>query len=190
MTIQPPQEPQDQYPITRVNWESVQNFIRRLNEQDREELTRQFGEDAAYVLPTEAPCEYTCRAGTTTVFHFGDRCNDWEANCSGSRPYGTDVPGLNLTYAMRVGSYVPNAWGLYDCHGNVTEWCNDWFDFRGWRDETTVDPTGLAKGQAKLVRGGHFWAYPIVCGSAYRASIFAPTEHSNVLGFRLAIRLP
>ncbi len=189
VTTDPLQDSLEPYPMTGISWEGVQKFVSRLNEQDREALVRQFGEGAEYVLPTEAQWEYACRAGTTTVFYFGDRCNGQEANCNGSRPYGTDVPGSNLTYMTKVGSYAPNAWGLYDCHGNAAEWCNDWFDINGWQDETT-DPNGPDTGEMKITRGGHFSAFPIACSSAYRVNAVAPNDRMNVVGFRLAIRLP
>ena len=121
-----------------------------------------------YRLPTEAEWEYACRAGTQSVFHFGDQCNGREANCNGGRPYGTKEEGPHLKRTTAVGSYEPNRWGLFDMHGNVSEWCSD----------------GSSTG--KYDRGGSWMYQPGFCRSASRNEN-EPDYRSNDLGFRVAI---
>src|SRR5204863_839023 len=98
-----------------VSWNDCQGFIKKLREKDKKQ----------YRLPTEAEWEYACRAGTTTPFHFGAALNGTEANCAGDFPYGTAQRGPVLQRTSKVGSYAPNAWGLYDMHGNVQQFCAD-----------------------------------------------------------------
>jgi formylglycine-generating enzyme required for sulfatase activity len=94
-------------------------------------------------LPTEAEWELACRAGTRTPFHFGDRLNGDKANCEGNHPYGTDVTGTYLLRTQPVGSYEANALGLFDMHGNVWQWCQDWYgkDYSK-AEESSRDPKG------------------------------------------------
>jgi len=108
----------DQYPMYYINWNEVQEFIERLN---------QMSDGYRYRLPTEAEWEYACRAGTTTAFAFGDSLNSDQANFNGKCLYGGVGTGVNRGQTTPVGSFQPNAWGLYDMHGNVWEWCQDWY---------------------------------------------------------------
>jgi formylglycine-generating enzyme required for sulfatase activity len=112
-------------PVENVSWNDAVEFCDKLNAQ--ESLPSGY----RYALPTEAHWEYACRAGTTTPFHFGSSLNGTAANCDGTRPYGTEIKGAYLERTTVVGSYPPNAWGLYDMHGNVWEWCEDNRVFRG-----------------------------------------------------------
>ncbi|MDO4575234.1 MAG: formylglycine-generating enzyme family protein [Planctomycetia bacterium] len=102
-------------PVEKVSWDDCQKFCQKLRSQG---LNVQ--------LPTEAQWEYACRAGTTTPFSFGSTLNGDKANCDGNYPYGASTEGTYLKKTAPVGSYSPNAWGLYDMHGNVYEWCADW----------------------------------------------------------------
>ena len=132
-------------------------------------------------LPTEAEWEYACRAGTQTTFNTGD-CLDaaTEANYDGTRPYTGCPAGPFVGDIVPVGGYASNAFGLYDMHGNLWEWCNDWYaDYAG--DET--DPTGAASGAYRIVRGGS-WSYQASnCTSATR-SWNPPSDTIWLPGFR------
>ena len=122
-------------PVEKVNWHDCQAFIGRLN--------RKFG---GFSLPTEAQWEYACRAGSTTRFSFGDdedRLGDygWCGNNSARKTHP-------------VGQRKPNAWGLYDMHGNVYEWCADWYGGDFFKEQPAVDPPGPPTGAARVFRGG------------------------------------
>ncbi|MBC8873255.1 MAG: SUMF1/EgtB/PvdO family nonheme iron enzyme [Planctomycetes bacterium] len=100
-----------------------------------------------YRLPTKAEWEYACRAGTTTPFHFGSDLDGRQTNCDGTQPYGTSREGPSLKRTTKVGSYRPNAFGLHDMHGNVAEWCQDWFG--PYVVDIVDDPVGSAGGSRR-----------------------------------------
>lgn len=150
-------------------------------------------------LPTEAQWEYACRAGTTTALNNGkDLENTWQDMAMDEvgrycRNLNDGKGGYNSAHT-KVGSYLQNAWGLYDMHGNVAEWCLDWWD---WNLGTTAvtDPRGATSGGCRLVRGGCWYAYDstgiaATCRSAYRSSYYAgstgPSSSSSLWGFRVA----
>jgi formylglycine-generating enzyme required for sulfatase activity len=125
-----------------------------------------------YRLPTEAQWEYACRAGTTTPYAFGKNLTAADANISGE--------------CKDVGSYRPNAWGLYDMHGNVCEWCQDW---RGWdyyKKSPVEDPTGPASGRGRVIRGGSREGFVGWCRSAHRTENL-PGSPMDCIGFRVAV---
>ncbi|MBQ6617721.1 MAG: ankyrin repeat domain-containing protein [Thermoguttaceae bacterium] len=133
-------------PVADVSWDECQEFCKKCAE---------FG--LPVQLPTEAQWEYACRAGTTTEYFWGDALNGDKANCRGDYPYGTTTKGIYLAKFTPVGSYQPNAWGLYDMHGNVGEWCQDWDDSRSENNEdVSLDPTGPLSGTDHIIRGGDF----------------------------------
>jgi formylglycine-generating enzyme required for sulfatase activity len=149
-------------PATNVSWEDCQEFIKKLNAKT----------NGGYRLPTEAEWEYACRAGTTTTYSFGDKITPKDANYWVSK---IDKPVV-------VGSYKPNAFGLYDMHGNVFEWCEDW---HGEYQFAITDPKGPAMGKYRVLRGGCF----DLNGSCARSSsrdYDKPTTGDNDDGFRLA----
>ena len=113
-----------------------------------------------YRLPTEAEWEYACRAGATTTFHFGGTLNGDKANVDGSNPYGTATKGQFLQRTTTGGSYPKNAFGLFDMHGNVWEWCEDAYEAKAYasRNETTTDPKGTSGLKSRVLRGGS-WNY-------------------------------
>jgi formylglycine-generating enzyme required for sulfatase activity len=124
-----------------VSWEEAVEFCRKLRELPAERAAGH-----VYRLPTEAEWEYACRAETATAFHFGSSCNGREANCDGSRPYGTSDKGPHLGRTTAVGSYRANAFGLYDMHGNVWEWCADWYGSGYYSESPVNDPPGATAG--------------------------------------------
>jgi formylglycine-generating enzyme required for sulfatase activity len=157
-------------PVERVSWYMVQDFIRRLNGREGHNK---------YRLPTEAEWEYAARAGSTTQYSFGDN----ESFLEQFAWYNKNDGGKTHS----VGQLRPNAWGLYDMHGNVWEWINDW---RGpYLVGTIIDPQGSATGNAKGYRGGG-WGYGAGrCRSADR-SYDAPHYVYGTHGFRLARNAP
>jgi formylglycine-generating enzyme required for sulfatase activity len=136
---------------------------------------------AGYRLPTEAEWEYACRAGTQTPFHTGS-CLDagTEANYDGRYPYTGCPTGPYADLPVPVGSYPANAFGLYDMHGNLWEWCDDWYGLYGG---TVTDPVGPGAGSIRVIRGGS-WAYSAQnCRSAIRYNN-APPFAARYIGFR------
>ncbi|MDR0598778.1 MAG: formylglycine-generating enzyme family protein [Treponema sp.] len=136
-----------------------------------------------YRLPAEAEWEYACRAGTTAPFNTGNNITTEQANYNGNYPYNGNPKGVYQEKPAPVGSYAPNAWGLYDTHGNVWEWCWDWYGKypRGAR----TDPTGAVSGAYRVLRGGSLSDYAQYTRSAFRGGI-NPSNRINNFGFRLA----
>ncbi len=166
------------FPVERVIWDEAQECCKRLSALPDEKLAGR-----VYRLPTEAEWEYACRAGTATPFHFGTSCNGMEANCVGDFPYGTIEKGPFLRRTCAVGSYAPNAFGLYDMHGNVFQWCSD---RHGVYPNTTVeDPRGPEEGDHRVVRGGSWGTFPSCCRAAHRGRM-APDWRATYFGFRVA----
>jgi formylglycine-generating enzyme required for sulfatase activity len=166
------------FPVEMVSWDDAQEFCRKLSARDSRK----------YRLPTEAEWEYACRARTTTPFHFGNALNGDRANCDGNNPYGTATKGTYLERTCRVGSYRPNAFGLYDVHGNVWQWCQDWYGKEYYNESTNVDPQGPSSGDARVVRGGSWYYRAGHCRAAYRVRD-APSVRREFCGFRVASRL-
>ncbi|MBW2193189.1 MAG: formylglycine-generating enzyme family protein, partial [Deltaproteobacteria bacterium] len=159
-------------PIERVSWKEVQQFIRKLNEKEKQNL---------YRLPTEAEWEYACRAGSTTAFFNGDIS---ETVCR--RDPNLDIVGWycgnsgNKTHPVALKR--PNAWGLYDMHGNVSEWCQDWYG--GYPQGYVTDPAGPSNGIGRVHRGGSWRRSAMGCRSAQRFKD-GPAWKYHFLGFRL-----
>ena len=149
----------DNRPVENVSWTDCQRFITQVDALTRSQL----GGEAR--LPTEAEWEYACRAGTTTAYSWGNALNGDKANCDGSHPYGTTTKGRCRKSTSNVGSYSPNAWGFYDMHGNVHEWCNDLFGSYGG---DATNPSGAASGRGRVLRGGSCNSSAKGCRSADR----------------------
>ena len=166
-------------PVERVSWDDIQIFLKKLNAKDS-----QF----EYRLPGEAEWEYAARAGTATVFHLGASLNSSQANFDGNYPYAS-TKNQYLEKTKTVGSYQPNAFGLYDMHGNVWEWCQDIYN-GNFRDLPTDGSASLdvMSSNARVLRGGAWNVSGDDLRSANRSS-YAPTARSDSFGFRLAARV-
>lgn len=168
-----------QFPVDGVTWYDAQEFCRRLSESPHEKRGGR-----SYRLPTEAEWEYACRAGTTTTFHFGDSLSSDQANFNGNDPFGDAEPGPFLNRTTTVGSYAPNAFGLYDMHGNLNEWCSDRFDREFYGVSPQVNPQGSEMGSSRVIRGGDWYSDGRDCRSAFRYADI-PEGKFYALGFRV-----
>jgi formylglycine-generating enzyme required for sulfatase activity len=132
-------------------------------------------------LPTEAEWEYACRAGTTTWYNVGKTISEAQANYTGKDPQG------RWSSLAPVGSFEPNAWGLYDMHGNVWEWCNDWYAPDYYHKSPAENPTGPPSGFGRVARGGSWQSLgdAFILRSSNRVDFEPVTRHSD-LGFRCA----
>ncbi len=182
----------DENPIENVEWKEAISFCSRLSSRTQEKNAGR-----KYRLPTEAEWEYACRAGTTTAFHFGDALSSKQANFNGNYPAGAAEKGTYLRRTEKVGSYQPNAFGLHDMHGNVAEWCADWYDPEYYLDSPEENPLGPPLGVVStkftnngnqnffvVVRGGCWVDDGRACRSAYRFRAMPNTQY-RLIGFRV-----
>jgi len=178
------------HPVVQISWKDADAFCKWLSKKTGRRIA----------LPTEAEWEYACRAGADSPFWFGstaedgkgklnwcdEAANKWvsqydrhfDENVEYDDGYGTTAP---------VGRYDFNAWGLYDMHGNVWEWCGDRYDGDYYGNSPKDDPKGPGSGSARVVRGGSWFFNPRFCRSAYRRR-FLPSNRSNIIGCRLVLR--
>jgi formylglycine-generating enzyme len=166
-------------PVETVSWTEVTSFCAKLTASER--AAGRLPAGMTYQLPTEAQWEYACRAGTKTAFSFGDELTAKDAN------YAYDGFGTGLQRTSDVGEYPANGWGFHDMHGNVWEWCQDWYgDYpRG----AVRDPVGPAVGSTRVRRGGSWNSTAIHARSANRSRV-VPAAGGFSLGFRLSLRPP
>ena len=158
-------------PVEQVSWHDAVAFCSKLSKQ----------EGVEYRLPTEAEWEYACRAGTTTAYSFGD-----DVSQLGEYAWYYD----NLEYTTHpVGELKPNAWDLYDMHGNVWEWCQDWYVPYG-NEKVVSDSTGAASGHFRVLRGGAIGLLPRDVRAANRNIVYQPGYRILNDGFRVARTIP
>ncbi|MBL8874116.1 MAG: SUMF1/EgtB/PvdO family nonheme iron enzyme [Planctomycetaceae bacterium] len=161
-------------PVESVSWEDAQEFIRRLSTLPAEQATGR-----KYRLPTEAEWEYACRAGTKSGFGFGN-----------SESLLSDYGWYNKNSSEQthpVGEKRANAWGLYDMHGNVWEWCEDWYG--AYPSSAVTDPKGPVAGSNRVLRGGSWGIRSLDCRSAHRDQS-APSDRFVIFGMRLIVEAP
>lgn len=159
-------------PVEQVSWDDAQEFIKRLNAKEG---------NNRYRLPTEAEWEYAARAGTGSVYFFGNDENELSAYAwYGERSYETGT-----TYP--VGEKQPNPWGLYDIYGNVWEWVQDWYGDKYYAGSPEVDPNGPASGSSRVTRGGSWHGEALYCRSSHRDYIMPHSRSNDNVGFRLVL---
>ena len=163
-------------PVEQVSWDDAQKFLQTLNSMVSGSNAR---------LPTEAEWEYACRAGTNTPFSFGDNITSEQVNHYGIYPYANGKKGLSWQKTVPVKSLPANAWGLHEMHGNVWEFCQDWYG--DYPAEPVTNPMGSPVGVMRVTRGGS-WFSPSggLCRSAYRSGC-EPDFRDDVSGFRLVL---
>ncbi|NOQ13820.1 MAG: SUMF1/EgtB/PvdO family nonheme iron enzyme [Methyloprofundus sp.] len=164
------------HPVEQVSWDNVQQFIKKLK-TIMPALHAQ--------LPTEAQWEYACRAGTLTPFSFGDNISLEQVNYDGKGPYAEGKKGKKRNKTVVVKSLLENAWGLYEMHGNVWEWCTDKHQ-EDLGDAATIDPIGGEDGSFRVLRGGSWFSSGGSTRSAYRRRL-QPDERYFRIGFRLVL---
>ena len=158
-------------PVESVSWSDLQIFIQRLNAS--EQAAGRLAEGESFGLPTEAEWEYACRAGTTTTYSWGDSFTTSNANYTGA----------NINSTSNVGSFQANAWGFFDMHGNVWEYCADWYG--NYTNGSVEDPTGPTTGANRVKRGGSYVKSSSFMRSAQRSSEGVNKRLAGI-GFRLA----
>jgi formylglycine-generating enzyme required for sulfatase activity len=161
-------------PVEFISWFDTQVFIQKLNQLEH---------TTKYRLPTEAEWEYACRANTDTPFYFGDYLSTDQANYNGNHPIPGSPKGINRNHTIVVKSFPANQFGLYDMHGNVYEWCQDWYG--EYSAEPTIDPSGIPSGYSRVSRGGGMSSYARRCRSANRTK-HLPGYVNFYIGVRLA----
>jgi serine/threonine protein kinase len=168
------------HPVERVTWQDAAEFCAKLSA-----LPAEMAKGRTYRLPTEAQWEYACRATTTTPVSFGKALDSTQANFDGRHPFPDDAArGRKLDRTARVGSYSANAWGMFDMHGNVCEWCADYFENGYYGNAPDIDPQGPDKSEFRAVRGGGLESPGFDCRSARREPR-TPSDRHNSLGFRV-----
>ena len=165
-------------PVEQVSWDDCQEFLTKLSQRDGKR----------YGLPTEAEWEYACRAGTTTPFHFGVTIATEQANYNGNYPYNKGTKGIDREQTTPVGSFPPNAWGLFDMHGNVWEWCQDEYRPYGQINTKNILEIENMDEIARVLRGGSWYTLAWYCRAADRFRL-APRRNGYDFGFRVALRL-
>jgi formylglycine-generating enzyme required for sulfatase activity len=163
-------------PVEQVSWEDCQAFCKKLRQKAAK----------PYRLPTEAEWEYACRAGTTAPYHYGETVSTDQANYNGNFTFGNGKKGVYRAKTMPVGRFPANPWGLYDMHGNVWQWCQDWHG--GYLQKDVTDPQGAKLGTNRVLRGGSWGSHPLFCRSANR-NFSGPENRTEFYGLRVCFYL-
>jgi formylglycine-generating enzyme required for sulfatase activity len=181
-------------PVEQVSWEDATNYCGKLTHRERSAGRLPAGH--SYRLPTEAEWEYACRAGTTARFAFGDDLDYeilkryawyWETSTA-IKPAGVYFESTGRYHTTHpVGQRRSNVWGLYDMHGNVWEWCLDWYS-DALSGGSVTDPRGPLKGLHRVYRGGSWYDYGWYCRSSARY-VSAPEEGDYDIGFRIVLAI-
>ncbi len=165
-------------PVVNVSWYDVTAYCKALSAK----------RGKVYRLPTEAEWEYACRAGSRTPFNTGENLTTNQANYDGNYPYNGNPTGVYRRNTVAVNSFAPNAYGLYNMHGNVWEWCSDWYGGTFYDDckaqGVVTNPTGPSTGSDCVIRGGCRLTNAEYCRSASRSDDF-PAGRVGGIGFRL-----
>ena len=181
-------------PIENVSWFNAIEFCNKLSENEGlspaytitgtgNERTVTWNRNSnGYRLPTEAEWEYACRAGTTTTFNTGSNITTNQANYDGKSPYNNNAAGVYIRKTTPVGSFPANAWGLYDMHGNVWEWCWDWYG--NYTAGAQTNPIGPASGTYRVLRGGSWFDGGRNLRSAARFNYY-PGNRNYFFSFRV-----
>ncbi|HEX2958463.1 MAG TPA: formylglycine-generating enzyme family protein [Chitinispirillaceae bacterium] len=159
----------DKCPVENVTWNEADQYCKKVGKR----------------LPTEAEWEYACRAGTTSRFHYGDVLSGEQANFDSRSPYGGVPASAPKNRVVPVGEYKPNAWGVHDMHGNVAEWCSDWYDAAYYGNSPDTNPQGPKDGKLKVVRGGAWNGAATTLFSGKRFA-YNPQIRLPSIGFRCA----
>lgn len=185
----------EHHPVVNVSWEDAHAFCQWMSEK----------EGRTYRLPTEAEWEYACRAGTTTVYFTGDDPESLQSYANiADGSYRRMLETFNeegyydftqswndgFPFTAPVGQCKPNPFGLYDMHGNVQEWCADWYSADYYRHSPLVDPPGPPSGETRVKRGGDWLDYVNTCRSSFRRSEVAPNQRHYMIGFRVVLVPP
>jgi formylglycine-generating enzyme required for sulfatase activity len=183
----------DDYPVGNVNFAEAEAYCAKLTELGRR--SGELSEGWEFRLPTEAQWEYACRAGTTTATAFGDKLSSKQANVK-NKPYNGAEEGPTLGKAARIGSYPPNAWGIHDMHGNVVEWCRDWYHEKlpGGTDPDLHDAKATAAknrtGDSSRSRRGSAWTDDAWASRSAFRQRFEPERRYDHIGFRVVAVRP
>ena len=185
----------DDRPVEKVSWLDAVEFCNQLSRLEGLRPAYQIsGDDVSwnesangYRLPTEAEWEYACRAGTATPFSFGNNITSEQVNYDGNYPYRSGREGRYRRRTVEAGSLPANDWGLHEMHGNLYEWCWDWYG--SYPFSSVTDPTGPQSGSSRVERGGGWYNLARSCRSADRSRI-ASVARLHFLGFRVARSAP
>lgn len=161
-------------PVEKVSWNDAVEFCKKLSQKTGRK----------YRLPSEAEWEYACRAGTTTPFHFGETITTELANYNGNYTYASAPKSKSRQETTEVGSFPPNAFGLYDMHGNIWEWCQDtWHD--SYKGAPSDGSAWIGNNLEQILRGGSWFDDPRNCRSAYRYNLTRDDLYYDTFGFRI-----
>lgn len=183
-------EQSDGHPVVHVSWNDADAFCKWLSKKEK----------TTYRLPTEAEWEYCCRAGTQTTYSWGNEATGFEKHANHAdadylktflgAPHPTMPASDGHAFTAPVGSYAPNAFGLYDMHGNVWEWVGDWLGKTAYDGPATANPSGPPTGESRILRGGSWATMPAHGRCFFRDPSNPPSARSDQIGFRVVRMLP